>query len=312
MALNPNTTSGLSSHIMSFLEKRFIEHVKKEMFLYDLGMKKVLPKHTGKTVKWHQWTAISASTTSLTEATSPDGSSLASTAYTATVAGYGQFVTVSDYLQLSAINDTMKDATDLLAYAGALSIDTLIRNELDANGTQRYADPVNNSSKANVESGADQIASSDLKLALKALRNGNVPTFSDGLYRGIIHPFMEFSLLSEADANEFIILAAHNGSGKNVIEKGEIGTAFGIKLLRSTNVRADATSTNTYGNIIVGRDAFGVVDLESAQMKMIVKPHGSAGTEDPLDQRATVGYKFYFAVKILETTRTQVIWAYGS
>lgn len=312
MALNTRVSGDHTDHIMSFLESKFLDFIKKELLLVPMGKKKVLPQHMGKTVKWNQWTAPASSVTALSEANPGDGISLTSTAYTNTLAAYGQYVSISDFLQMAAINDTMNDAQELLAYVAALSLDQIVRNELDANGTQRYADPVNNSSKANVESGTDQMASSDLKLVLKALRASNIPTFENGKYKGVIHPYMEFSLLSETAASSFIILSGNNGSAGTVIESAEIGSAFGIQLSRSTNIRADATSTNTYGNIFVGRDAFGVVDLASAGLKMIVKETGSAGSADPLDQIATVGYKVYFSVKQFATARTQVVWAYGS
>ncbi len=44
---------------------------------------------------------------------------------------------------------------------------------------------------------------------------------------------------------------------------------------------------------------------------MYRKPQGSAGTEDPIDQRATIGYKYSYAAKVLEAARVQVLWAYG-
>ncbi|NIU85166.1 MAG: N4-gp56 family major capsid protein, partial [Candidatus Thorarchaeota archaeon] len=68
---------------------------------------------------------------------------------------------------------------------------------------------------------------------------------------------------------------------------------------------------NTYGNIFFGAEAFGTVDISSMGLKMYRKPQGSAGTEDPIDQRATIGYKYSYAAKVLEAARVQVLWAYG-
>ena len=49
---------------------------------------------------------------------------------------------------------------------------------------------------------------------------------------------------------------------------------------------------DVHGTIVFGRDAYGVVDVEGkGAVQIIVKPHGSSGTADPLDQRATVGAK---------------------
>lgn len=43
---------------------------------------------------------------------------------------------------------------------------------------------------------------------------------------------------------------------------------------------------------MLGKDAYGVVDVNgSSKPEIIIKPTGSAGTEDPLNQRASVGWK---------------------
>ena len=311
--LNTSVRADFSDHIHSFLEKKFLERLVSELVLNQFGMKKSVPAHGGTVVKWNRWVNPSANTTALGDGVSPDGLTLTSETVSATLAQYGQFASTSDELQLVAINDTMEDMADLLAYGASLSIDSLVRNELDANGTQRYCDAGSNSSKANVESGTDKLRSDELKIVLKAMRVANVPTFADGLYRGIVHPLSEFDLLSETAASTFVVLAANFiGGAKDVAEKGNIGSAFGIKLLRSTNIRADATSTNTYGNIFLGKDAFGCVDIMSAGLKTIVKPLGSAGTEDPLNQRATVGYKMFFVPKVLQALRAQIMWCYAA
>ena len=47
-----------------------------------------------------------------------------------------------------------------------------------------------------------------------------------------------------------------------------------------------------HGTMIFGKDAYGVVDVDGkGAVQLIVKPHGSGGSADPLDQRATIGAK---------------------
>lgn len=44
--------------------------------------------------------------------------------------------------------------------------------------------------------------------------------------------------------------------------------------------------------LVFGKDAYGVIDVEGkGAVQLIVKPHGSGGANDPLDQRATIGAK---------------------
>lgn len=46
-----------------------------------------------------------------------------------------------------------------------------------------------------------------------------------------------------------------------------------------------------YGTMIIGKDAYGVTEIEGGGLKQIIKQLGSAGSADPLDQRATTGWK---------------------
>ena len=53
--------------------------------------------------------------------------------------------------------------------------------------------------------------------------------------------------------------------------------------------------------IVLGQYAYGITSLKGAKPRVIVKPAGSAGTADPLDQISTVGWKMDgFGVKMLQ------------
>ena len=52
-----------------------------------------------------------------------------------------------------------------------------------------------------------------------------------------------------------------------------------------------AKGRDVYFTLIVGADAYGVTELEGGGLQHIVKQLGSSGTADPLNQRATAGWK---------------------
>lgn len=52
-----------------------------------------------------------------------------------------------------------------------------------------------------------------------------------------------------------------------------------------------AKGRDVYSTLIVGADAYGVTELEGGGLQHIVKQLGSSGTADPLNQRATAGWK---------------------
>ena len=71
---------------------------------------------------------------------------------------------------------------------------------------------------------------------------------------------------------------------------------FGVVFIETTNAKiVENAASPKYGvhqTFVFGADSYGVVDVAGqGAIKAIVKPHGSSGTADPLDQRATVGAK---------------------
>ena len=60
---------------------------------------------------------------------------------------------------------------------------------------------------------------------------------------------------------------------------------------------AGAKGRDVYSTIILGADAYGTTELTGGGLQHIVKPLGSAGSADPLNQRGTVGWK---ATKVAE------------
>ncbi|MDO4544323.1 MAG: N4-gp56 family major capsid protein [Clostridia bacterium] len=60
-------------------------------------------------------------------------------------------------------------------------------------------------------------------------------------------------------------------------------------------------AADVHATLVFGADAYGIIDVDgSGAMETIIKPHGSSGSLDPLNQRATVGAKVMaYAAKLL-------------
>lgn len=54
-----------------------------------------------------------------------------------------------------------------------------------------------------------------------------------------------------------------------------------------------------YSTLIIGKNAYGVTEIQGGGLKHIVKQLGSGGSNDPLDQRATAGWKATKTAEIL-------------
>lgn len=310
----PNTQvrAGFSSHEVAHLEKRFLTRLEKELQFQKWGLKKLLPQHTGSTVRWHRFDNLAANVVPLTESITPDGILLNTNFVETTLAGYGQYVVVADFLEMVAINSTMRDAVDLLAYAASLTLDTLIRDKLETvagSAFELFAGGV--ATAALVQSGAEKLTSTELRIIAKGLAGDDVKKIA-GDYVGVIHPFNEFDLLSETTANSFVQIAAN--TTKDMVVEGHIGRAYGINLNRSTNIQVGpngGVDDETYKTLFFGDEAYGTVDLAGAGMRIITKQPGSSGVADALDQRGSVGYKFYYATEVLDQKRIRMVHAHS-
>ncbi len=142
-------TSNLPPAVQAFYEKRFLLRAKEQLAFHQFGQKAevpekfVMPANKGKTVYFTRYVNRSARTTALTEDSDTGGitpSNLSSEEINATVALYGDYVKVTHFADLTAIDDQKNEKTDLMSDQMALSVDTLIRNVVCARLNRIRAD----------------------------------------------------------------------------------------------------------------------------------------------------------------------------
>lgn len=310
MALNTNTTGtvGFPNAIAIYYDKRLLERLEIELRLDQFGDKKPMPKRSGNEIKWTRYTNFAANTTPLTEGATPNGLTLQSVQISAIPLQYGDFVTVSDFLIAEAIDPVIEGAQDVLAYRAALSVDTLIRDALDGNLTDQFANGV-----ANEAAVATNMNATEIRTAVKTLRIAGVPTIG-GEYQLVVHPAQSFDLQGDTAAGGWLDVNKYTSATPML--RGEVGKLYGARVVESPNIKINAGAgsggADTYHAYMFGKSAYGNVDLAGMNMKMFAKQLGSAGTEDPLDQRATVGYKFAHVTKVLEAARAIQIYTLAS
>jgi len=106
-------------------------------------------------------------------------------------------------------------------------------------------------------------------------------------------------------ATEYTV-ASCNAAAKTVTLSATVASAIAAgTIVYSENAGAiDATTkkgTDIHATLVFGSDAYGIIDVDGEGcLQTIVKPVGSGGASDPLDQRATVGAKVAaYTAKIL-------------
>ena len=207
-------------------------------------------------------------------------------------------------LNLTAFDNNMAEITKLLASQAGRTSDTLTRDVLAAGTNVMWADHGNDGNDERTDLGADDVLTiEDIKKAVRALRRVNAPTIK-GDYVAIVHPDTTSDLMTDSewiDANQY--------AGSQRICEGQIGKMYGVRFVESTEAKIwkDATcptiSSNVYrpvyGTLVLGENAFGVTSINGGGIQTIAKQLGSGGTADPLNQRATIGWKLNKVAKIL-------------
>ena len=376
---NVTTDTGMSVENKTFYDKELIRTAGPQLVHDQFAQKRPIPKNGGQSVEFRQFGDLPKALTPLTEGVTPNGKKLSATAKTATVSQYGDYVTISDKLDLTAIDPVALEAVDVIGKQMGLTLDTVTRNKLHQGLQAMYA-PLRSSAGAETEvssrSKLDKSAVLTVKLVQQArteLKAMNVPTFDDGCYVMIIHPYSAYDLKRDPEWRK-----PHEYADTRQLYNGEVGMVDGVRFVETSEAKiycgedlasnsrtltvngavssagktvnfdggtvaanalagryvligdkrvqvvSNTTSALTldtaitaednaviypgeggagggavFGNLIFGKNAYGVTEIEGGGAETIIKPKGSAGTADPLNQRSTVGWKAIKTAEIL-------------
>ena len=379
-AANTNvTTDGDLSVEMKTYYSDYLIDLAEPLLVHDqFGQKQPIPKNGGKTIEFRKYSPLAKALTPLTEGVTPDGQKLAVTNLTATVSQYGGYVTLSDVLLLTAIDNNLLQATELLASQAGRTLDTVTREVLQGGTNVMYAQ--GGSARATLAytnaTTNNNVTFDDIRKAVRALKVQNTPKIK-GSYVAIVHPDVAYDIMSDP---KWVNVKTY--SDPDGMYEGEIGKIEGVRFVETTeakvyhapdltegsrtlSVRSNVSSSTTvpvkekitaadatalantkftvdgteytiasataaaagsasvtlsaaaslsqnkvmypvgagangrdvYGTLIMGDNAYGVTEVTGGGLQHIVKQLGSAGSEDPLNQRATVGWK---AIKVAE------------
>ena len=285
--LNTQTTGTgtLSDEMKVYYSDYLIDNAVPKLVHDQFGQKHPIPKNGGKTIEFRKYSPLPKLLTPLTEGITPDGQSLTVTTIEATVAQYGGYITLADVLLLTAIDNNMVQATKLLGNQAGATLDTITREVLNGGTNVVYAGGVASRDALTAES---KLTVDDIKKAVRALKNQNADKIGDS-FVAIIHPDVTYDL-----TNDPTWQAVKDYDPKDWYE-GEIGKIAGVRFVETTE--AKIFDGGVYSTLILGDNAYGVTEVEGGGLEHIVKQLGSAGTGDPLNQRATVGWK---AIKVAE------------
>lgn len=291
-----NTTGNdLSPTMKTFYKTNLLKNARSQHYFNQFGQKQPLPRNNGRKVEWRKFDTFSKAMTPLTEGVTPDGNTVNMTKIEAELHQYGDYTTVSDLLQLEAVDPVIAAVTEEHGAQAGDTLDTITRNEL-VTGTNVIF-PNGKTARANLTA-TDILTPTLVNQAYTFLKKMKAPTIN-GKYISIIHPSVAYDL---RQSNEWI--EVHKYAATTQIFNGEIGELHGVRFIEDTEQKIwDNSGVAVYATMFFGKDAYGIIDPSAEALEVIVKQLGSSGTADPLNQRSTVGWKASHAAKILYQER---------
>lgn len=379
---NVTTDSGLSEEMKTFYSDYLIDQAGPKLVHDQFGQKHPIPKNGGKVIEFRKYDPLPKALTVLTEGVTPDGQKLTMSTLKSEVRQYGSYITLSDVLLLTAIDNNLVQATKLLGKQAGETLDTITREVLNGGTNVQYAEG-QVSSRAQLNGGQTDATQNHyltvdaIRMAVRTLKNQNAEKIGDS-YVAIIHPDIAYDLMSDkawkdvkdydpedwyageigkiagvrfVETTEAKIFKSANLTKSNatLTVKGTVTKAFKVPVTEeitkedafkmagkqitinsgatiytilsaeagaagsaSITVDKEVTAADTnpiatvgggksgravYSTLVLADNAYGVTDIEGGGLQHIVKNLGSAGSADPLNQRATVGWK---AIKTAE------------
>lgn len=298
-----DTLSTLSAEAKQYYDKKLLIRAKPILKLYDISQKRNLPKRGGNQISWRRFNQISTATTPLVESVTPASSSLSVTEVTGTVLQYGNYVTMSDSLDLMGIDPVMSEAAGVLGENAAQTVEEIVRAELVTGTNVVYG----TGSTRGAQSASNPITLALVRKAVRTLRVNDTTPMSEermengqgGLFFGFIHPRQWYDLIGDTTVqNTFIYSDPDKIYKTTVAALGEV--LWYVSTKAPVFAGAGSASADVYAALIIGYEAFGTVNVAgTGQFQTFAKGLGSAGSADPLDQRATQGWKSWQLPKLL-------------
>lgn len=293
---NMTTSSALSAGMQTYYNRELLRTFEPNLVHLQFGDEHRMPPHSGLVMNMRKLIPLETNTKALSEGDPGESVMLAETEVTVQLQQYGEYARCTDKLDLTHLDMDIMRRTKLFGDAGARSIDAVVREELAKCANVIYAG--GKASRAELTA-ADKLTSRELRKAVKTLKKNHAQMFG-GYFVAIIGPDTMYDLQED---EAFVKVSQYQD--KENIYTGEVGRLFGVRLVETTEAKifegAGASGADVASVIVLGQYAYGVTSLKGAKPRVIVKPAGSAGTADPLDQISTVGWKMDgFGAKLLQ------------
>lgn len=284
-----STTTGLTQVMQTYYDKRFLDRARAEL-RYDFGAQvKDHKMNMGKVVRFTRFTPLALATTALTEGTDPSAVDMTATNVDATLAEYGNYTIVSSLFSATSIDDNLAEHVDIHGQNAGETVDAIIRNVLSAGATAQIV----GGKALTAVAATDTLTGLEIRKAVRTLKTNKAQRFENGYFRGIIQPYSSMDLMGNSEW-----LSAYQYTTPENIQRGVVGRLHGVEFVESNQGSTEASTVTIYHNFVFGKNAYGIVRLESMKDPKVYVAQGVT-QNNPLNLRSTVGWRMPFAAVVL-------------
>lgn len=306
MSMQATTTGALSSQLRTYYDRNLLERLLPLLVYPYFGQLRPMPARAGQTINWRRFNSIATATTPLTEGVTPSTTDFTITEVTATPAQYGAVMQITDILDFTAPDPVLTEFGKVLAEQAAETFDEIVRDKISVGTTVQYA--AGRVGRSSVTS-ADVINVTECRKAVRTLMSNRAKKLTSILdastgvgtlpiaasYVGIVGAQTIYDLKADS---RFVPVEAY-GTPTPLLPN-EVGKLDDIRFVRTDKPKifagAGSGGIDVHATLILGADAFGIVSPMG--IENIIKGFGAG--DDPLNQRATSGWKAYFTAVILQ------------
>lgn len=169
-----------------------------------------------------------------------------------------------------------------------------------------FPKPIDNTSQYRLVVGtgltsANVLSTANLRLALRDLKRNKALKAEKGYYICLINPDIEYEFMGDTTW----VNAATYKDNVDALYEGEIGKWLGIRfvgasqLLRETVAGVADENGSVHVAMLLGKEAYGVVELEGQQQKIYIKTPEQLG--QPIPMYSTCGWQIGFESVVLNS-----------
>lgn len=283
--INATTTDTLTPEMKTYYDKLLIKLTGPALVHDQFAQKRNIPKNGGKKIEFRKFDPLPKALTPLTEGVTPKGKKMSVTDITAEVSQYGDYILLSDVIQMTSIDPIVVEATEEIAEQAGKTLDTVTREVINAGTNVQYA---GGAAARSAITAANVLNVMEVMKAVTTLKGQNAKPVGDS-FVAVLHPYVALDLMRDEEYKEMF-----KYTNAKPMYEGEIGKFSNVRFVESTEAKIwnlAGNGVSVFSTLVIGKNAYGTTEIEGGGLQHIVKPLGSSGAADPLNQRSTVGWK---------------------